>query len=191
MATNCSPVTELLRRWSQGDKAALDSLMPLVYDDLRRLANFYLQQEGNARTLQSTALVHEVYLRLCGQQDPAWVNRAHFFAVAAKMIRRILVDHAREKSAVKRGGEMQPRPLDEELTIPARSEIDLVALNQALDDLAALDARKAQVVEMRFFAGLAAKDIATVLGVTEPTVRRDWTIARAWLYRRLQGEVKP
>jgi RNA polymerase sigma factor (TIGR02999 family) len=165
--------------------------MPLVYDDLRRLANFYLQQEGNARTLQSTALVHEVYLRLCGQQDPAWVNRAHFFAVAAKMIRRILVDHAREKSAVKRGGEMQPRPLDEELTIPARSEIDLVALNQALDDLAALDARKAQVVEMRFFAGLAAKDIATVLGVTEPTVRRDWTIARAWLYRRLQGEVKP
>ena len=192
MATNCSPVTELLRRWSQGDKAALDSLMPLVYDDLRRLANFYyLQQEGNARTLQSTALVHEVYLRLCGQQDPAWVNRAHFFAVAAKMIRRILVDHAREKSAVKRGGEMQPRPLDEELTIPARCEIDLVALNQALDDLAALDARKAQVVEMRFFAGLAAKDIATVLGVTEPTVRRDWTTARAWLYRRLQGEVKP
>ena len=191
MATNCSPVTELLRRWSQGDKAALDSLMPLVYDDLRRLANFYLQQEGNARTLQSTALVHEVYLRLCGQQDPAWVNRAHFFAVAAKMIRRILVDHAREKSAVKRGGEMQPRPLDEALTIPAQSDIDLVALNQALDDLAAFDARKSQVVEMRFFAGLAAKDIATVLGVTEPTVRRDWNIARAWLYRRLQGEVKP
>jgi RNA polymerase sigma factor (TIGR02999 family) len=191
MATNFSAVTELLRRWSQGDKAALDSLMPLVYDDLRRLANFYLQQEGNARTLQSTALVHEIYLRLCGQQDPAWVNRAHFFAVAAKMIRRILVDHAREKSAVKRGGEMQPRSLDEALTIPAHSDIDLIALSQALDDLAAVDARKSQVVEMRFFAGLAAKDIATVLGVTEPTVRRDWNIARAWLYRRLQGEVTP
>jgi RNA polymerase sigma factor (TIGR02999 family) len=191
MATNCSPVTELLRRWSQGDKAALGSLIPLVYDDLRRLANFYLQQEGNARTLQSTALVHEVYLRLCGQQDPAWANRAHFFAVAAKMIRRILVDHAREKSAVKRGGDVQARPLDEALTIPAQSEIDLAALNEALDDLATVDARKSQVVEMRFFAGLAAKDIATVLGVTEPTVRRDWSIARAWLYRRLQGEVKP
>ena len=121
MAPNCSPVTELLRRWSEGDKAALSSLVPLIYDDLRRLANFYLSQEHNARTLQSTALVHEVYLRLCGQQDSAWSGRAHFFAVAAKMIRRILVDHAREKSAAKRGGDMQPQPLDEALTIPAQS----------------------------------------------------------------------
>ncbi len=190
MASNCSPITELLRRWSEGDKAALDSLMPLIYDDLRRLANFYLNQESNARTLQSTALVHEVYLRLCGQEDPSWNGRAHFFAVAAKMIRRILVDHAREKSAAKRGGEMQPQPLDEALMIPAQSGIDLVALNAALDDLADFDQRKAQVVEMRFFAGLAGKDIAAVLGVTEPTVRRDWNIARAWLYRRLQGEVR-
>ena len=106
MATNYSPVTDLLRRWSQGEKDALDSLMPLIYDDLRRLAQHYLQQEENAQTLQSTALVHEVYLRLCGQQDPAWAGRAHFFAVAAKMIRRILVDHARSKSAAKRGGKV-------------------------------------------------------------------------------------
>jgi RNA polymerase sigma factor (TIGR02999 family) len=161
--------------------------MPLIYDDLRRMANFYLQQENNARTLQSTALVHEVYLRLCGQQEPDWAGRAHFFAVAAKMIRRILVDHAREKSAAKRGGDIQPQPLDEALTIPAQAGIDLVALNQALNDLAVFDVRKSQVVEMRFFAGLTARDIATVLGVTEPTVRRDWNIARAWLYRRIQG----
>jgi len=188
MATSSSPVTDLLRRWSHGDKAALDSLMPLIYDDLRRLANFYLQDENNARTLQSTALVHEVYLRLCGQQDPKWTGRAHFFAVAAKMIRRILVDHAREKSAVKRGGGMQPQQLDEALTIPVQPELDLVTLSEAMEELAAFDLRKSQVVEMRFFAGLAARDIATVLGVTEPTVRRDWNIARAWLYRRLQGE---
>ena len=165
--------------------------MPLIYNDLRRLANFYLKQENNARTLQSTALVHEVYLRLCGQQDPEWNGRAHFFAVAAKMIRRILVDHAREKSAAKRRGEMQTQPLDESLTIPVQRDLDLVTLNEAMEELAAIDPRKAQVVEMRFFAGLAAKDIAAVLGVTEPTVRRDWNIARAWLYRRLQGEVQP
>jgi len=190
MPTNCSPVTELLRRWSQGDKDALDSLMPLIYDDLRRLAHYYLQQEGNAQTLQSTALVHEVYLRLCGQQDPSWTGRAHFFAVAAKMIRRILVDHARTKSAAKRGGKIQPQPLDETLTVPAQSNIDMLALNDALEELATFDKRKSQVVEMRFFGGLAAKDIADVLGTTEPTVRRDWNIARAWLYRRLQGEVE-
>lgn len=164
--------------------------MPLIYNDLRRLANFYLQQENNAQTLQSTALVHEVYLRLCGQQDPEWTGRAHFFAVAAKMIRRILVDHAREKSAVKRGGQMQPQSLDEALTIPVQPEVDLIELNEAMEELAAIDSRKSQVVEMRFFAGLAAKDIAAVLGVTEPTVRRDWNIARAWLYRRLQGEAE-
>ena len=191
MATSSSPITDLLRRWSHGDRTALDSLMPLIYDDLRRLANFYLQDENNARTLQSTALVHEVYLRLCGQQDPKWTGSAHFFAVAAKMIRRILVDHAREKSAAKRGGGMQPQQLDEALTIPVQPELDLVTLSEAMEELAAFDLRKSQVVEMRFFAGLAARDIATVLGVTEPTVRRDWNIARAWLYRRLQEGVQP
>lgn len=183
-------ITELLNRWSQGDKRALDEVMPLVYEDLRRLSQYYLQNERPGHTLQSTAVVNEVYLRLCGQQASEWTGRAHFFAVAAKMIRRILVDHARQRSAAKRGGKVHPQPLEEALTIPVQPEVDLVTLNEALDELASFDMRKSQVVEMRFFAGLSAKDIAVVLGTTEPTVRRDWSIARAWLYRRLQGEVE-
>lgn len=181
-------ITQLLHRWSNGDNDALDSLIPLVYDDLRRLANYYLQQEAHAQTLQSTALVHEVYLRLCRQEDPHWESRAHFFAVAAKMIRRILVDHARRKLAGKRGGRITPDQLDEAVMLPVPSNLDLVELDEALKELAEFDARKCQVVEMRFFAGLAAKDIATVLHTTEATVRRDWNIARAWLYQRLQGD---
>ncbi len=181
-------ITELLQRWSDGDQQALDSLIPLVYGDLRRLANYYLQQEAHAQTLQSTALVHEVYLRLCRQEDPHWEGRAHFFAVAAKMIRRILVDHARRKLAGKRGGRLHPDQLNEALTLPVSSNLDLVALDESLKELAEFDARKCQVVEMRFFAGLSAKDIAKVLHTTEATVRRDWNIARAWLYRRLKGE---
>jgi RNA polymerase sigma factor (TIGR02999 family) len=186
---NSSPgqVTELLRRWSAGDEQALESLIPLVYEDLRRLANHYLQQESRAQTLQSTALVHEVYLRLCRQEDPQWDGRAHFFAVASKMIRRILVDHARRKFAGKRGGNFQPGRLEESLTLPVHADMDVLALDEALKELAEFDTRKCQVVEMRFFGGLEAKDIATVLGTTEATVRRDWKIARAWLYRRLQG----
>lgn len=183
-----SEVTQLLQRWSRGDASALDALMPLVYEDLRRLAAYYLQQESRAQTLQSTALVHEVYLRLCGQQDPEWQSRAHFFAVAAKMIRRILVDHARQKGAVKRGEHVQPGMLEEALTIPVQAKVDTLLLDESLDELAAFDPRKAQVVEMRFFGGLCARDIATVLNTTEATVRRDWNIARAWLYRRMQGE---
>lgn len=181
-------VTKLLQRWSQGDADALNLLVPLVYEDLRRLANYYLQQEANAQTLQSTALVHEVYLRLCHQEDPQWDGRAHFFAVAAKMMRRILVDHARRRFAAKRGGGMQPRDLDEALVLPLPPTLDLVSLDESLKELAEFDERKCQVVEMRFFAGLSAKDIALVLRTTEATVRRDWIIARAWLYRRLERE---
>ncbi len=188
MEPNRGQITELLQRWSAGDSKALDSLIPLVYGDLGRLANYYLQQEAHARTLQSTALVHEVYLRLCRQQDPHWEGRAHFFAVAAKMIRRILVDHARQKLAGKRGRGIQPDQLDEALTLPVPSNLDVLALDASLKELAEFDARKCQVVEMRFFAGLSAKDIATVLHTTEATVRRDWSIARAWLYRRMKGE---
>jgi RNA polymerase sigma-70 factor (ECF subfamily) len=183
-----SEVTELLRRWSAGDEQALDALVPLVYEDLRRIANYYLQQESRAQTLQSTALVHEVYLRLCRQEDPQWEGRAHFFAVASKMIRRILVDHARRKFSGKRGGKFQPGQLEESLTLPVHADLDLLALDESLIELAEFDARKCQVVELRFFGGLDAKDIATVLGTTEATVRRDWKIARAWLYRRLQGD---
>jgi RNA polymerase sigma factor (TIGR02999 family) len=164
--------------------------MPLVYEDVRRLASYYLKQEPRAQTLQSTALVHEVYLRLCGQQDPEWQGRAHFFAVAAKMIRRILVDHARQKSAAKRGGTVEPDQLDDALTIPAQANVDTLLLDESLNELATVDPRKSQVVEMRFFGGLSAKDIAAVLNTTEATVRRDWNIARAWLYRRMQGEAK-
>lgn len=190
MTPDQGQITELLNRWSHGDKRALDEVMPLVYQDLRRLSQYYLQDERPGHTLQSTAIVHEVYLRLCGQQGSEWTGRAHFFAVAAKMIRRILVDHARQKSAAKRGGKVHSQPFEEALTIPVQPEVDLVTLNEAMDELAAFDMRKSQVVEMRFFAGLSAKDIAVVLGTTEPTVRRDWNIARAWLYRRLQGEVE-
>jgi RNA polymerase sigma factor (TIGR02999 family) len=187
MEPNRGQITGLLLRWSQGDADALNTLMPLVYEDLRRLANHYLQQEAHAQTLQSTALVHEVYLRLCHQQDPQWDGRAHFFAVAGKMMRRILVDHARRRSAAKRGGGIEPHELDEPLVLPLPPTLDLVSLDESLRELAEFDERKCQVVEMRFFAGLSAKDIALVLHTTEATVRRDWTIARAWLYRRLQA----
>jgi RNA polymerase sigma factor (TIGR02999 family) len=184
-------VTELLHRWSAGDTDALDALISLVYGDLRRLANYYLQQEAQAQTLQSTALVHEVYLRLCRHDDPRWENRAHFFAVAAKMIRRVLVDHARRKFADKRGGRIPAAQLDEALSVAVRQDIDLIELDESLRELAEFDSRKCQVVEMRFFAGLSARDIASVLGTTEGAVRRDWTIARAWLYRRLRGVSAP
>jgi RNA polymerase sigma factor (TIGR02999 family) len=191
MAPTQTQVTELLMRWSKGDQRALDALVPLVYEDLRRLAGYYLKQEARAQTLQSTALVHEVYLRLCGQQDPEWQGRAHFFAVAAKMIRRILVDHARQKSAAKRGGSVQSDGLEEAITIPVQANVDTLLLDESLNELATFDRRKSQVVEMRFFGGLSARDIATVLDTTEATVRRDWNIARAWLYRRMRGETPP
>ena len=182
-----SHVTELLRRWSRGDQEALNALVPLVYEDLRRLAHYYLERESNAQTLQSTALVHEVYLRMCNQENPQWEGRAHFFAVAAMMIRRILVDHARRKFAGKRGGQFQLCELDESLVLPVPASQDLLALDESLEQLSRFDPRKCRVVEMRFFGGLEARDIASVLGTTEATVRRDWKIARAWLYRRLQG----
>ena len=180
-------ITQLLRRWSRGDAQALEQVIPIVYGELRRPANYHLQRERDAHTLPSTALVHEVYLRLCHQEEPQWENRAHFFAVAARMMRRILVDHARQRGAEKRGGAARRALLEEALTVPVRDDLDLLALDETLDALAAFDPRKCQVVEMRFFGGLSAGEIATVLRTTEATVGRDWTIARAWLYRRLEG----
>jgi RNA polymerase sigma factor (TIGR02999 family) len=190
-AKSTGQVTQLLERWSQGDKDALNSLLPVVYQDLRRTARYYLRHENNARTLQSTALVHEAYLRLRSHKDPKWEDRDHFFAVAAKVIRRILVDHARRKSARKRGSKVQPQQLETVVTIPVARELDLLPLEEALHELSNFDARKARVVEMRFFGGLTAKEIAVALGTTEFTVRRDWNIARAWLYRRLKGKRLP
>ena len=181
-------ITGLLRQWRGGDPQALEELVPVVYKELQRLAHYHLGREREGHTLQTTALVHEVYLRLCSLDKPQWENRAHFFAVAARMMRRILVDHSRRRGAGKRGGAGLRAPLDDALTIPVREQLDLVALDSALDQLAAFDERKCRVVEMRFFAGLRAKEIATVLNTTEATVRRDWIIAKGWLYRRLEGK---
>ena len=183
-----SRVTSLLRQWSGGDAGALDQLVPIVYSELGRLAHYHLGRERDGHTLQTTAVVHEVYLRLCSQDKPQWEDRAHFFAVAARMMRRILVDYSRRRGAQKRGPAALHVPLDDALTIPVQDQFDLIALDSALEGLAAFDARKCQVVEMRFFAGLAAKEIAVVLKTTEATVRRDWIIAKAWLYRYLEGQ---
>lgn len=188
MAESPSNVTTLLRQWSVGHTGALDQLVPIVYSELRRLAHYHLQRERDGHTLQTTALVHEVYLRLCSQADAQWQDRAHFFAVAARMMRRILVDYSRRHAAEKRGGDAIHAPLDDALTIPMQQQVDLPALDAALDRLAAFDARKCQVVEMRFFSGLNAKEIACVLNTTEATVRRDWVIAKAWLYRYLEDQ---
>ena len=188
MAEAHSQVASLLHQWSGGDTGALKQLVPIVYNELRRLAHYHLRKERDGHTLQTTALVHEVYLRLCSQDDVRWENRAHFFAVAARMMRRILVDHSRRHGAEKRGGAAAHVPLDEALTIPVQQQLDLVALDGALEQLAAFDARKCEVVEMRFFAGLTAKEIAAVLKTPEATVRRDWMIAKAWLYRYLERQ---
>jgi RNA polymerase sigma factor (TIGR02999 family) len=180
-------ITCLLRRWSGGDAQALEQLVPIVYNQLQRLAHYHMRRERDGHTLQTTAVVHEAYLRLCGQAEPQWEDRAHFFAVAARMIRRILVDYSRRRGAEKRGGTALRAPLDDTLTIPVQEQFDLGALDNALEQLAAFDARKCRVVEMRFFAGLSAKEIAAVLKTTEATVRRDWIIAKGWLYRYLEG----
>jgi RNA polymerase sigma factor (TIGR02999 family) len=190
MGETNSRATSLLRQWSDGDPQALDRLVPIIYKELRRLAHYHLRGERNGHTLQTTALVHEVYLRFCSQEDPRWENRAHFFAVAARMMRRILVDYSRRRGAGKRGSGAVHMPLDDALMIPVGEPFDLIALDGALEQLAEFDARKSQVVEMRFFAGLEAKEIATVLKTTEATVRRDWTIAKAWLFRYLEGHTQ-
>jgi RNA polymerase sigma factor (TIGR02999 family) len=178
-------VTHLLILWSKGDSAALEALVPLVYDELRRLAQRYLKREKAGHTLSSTALVHEAYLRLVRQKDVTWQNRAHFFGVASRMMRRILVDHARSHNYAKRGGGTLTLALDEAMAVPERHEIDLVALDDALTTLAKLDERQSRTVELRFFGGLSIEETSEVLGVSAPTVKREWASARAWLYREI------
>jgi len=178
-------VTELLVRWRDGDKAALDALMPLVYSELRRIANRYLQGERSDHTLQSTALVHEAYVRMTNQQLPQWQNRAHFFAVAAQLMRQILVDHARTHRASKRGGDVYKLALEDAEEQRQPVDVDVVALDDALKTLAAMDSQQSRVVELKFFGGLSNEDTAEVLGVSTSTVKRDWTTARAWLFREL------
>ena len=179
-------ITELLIDWGQGDQAALDKLMPLVYDELRRLANNYLRREAVGHTLQPTALVNEAYLKLVGQKTN-WQNRAHFFAISAKLMRRILVDHARQRQAVKRGGSEQQRlSITSAETIVKQPAVDLLALNEALDELAKMDQQQGRIVELKFFAGLSIEETAEVLGISHATVERDWKMARAWLRRQLE-----
>ncbi len=180
-------VTHLLIQWSKGDSGALEALVPLVYDELRRLAQLYLSREKPGHTLSSTALVHEAYLRLVKQKDVTWQNRAHFFAVAARMMRRILVDHARRHGFAKRGGGAMTLSLDEAMAPAAQREVNLVALDDALDTLAKLDERQSRMVELRFFGGLSIEETSEVLGVSAPTVKREWASARAWLYREISG----
>jgi RNA polymerase sigma factor (TIGR02999 family) len=182
-----SQVTGLLIDWQQGKKGALDQLMPLVYQELRRLAAGYLRNEQKAQTLQPTALLHEAYVRMVEQELPHWESRAHFFGVAARLMRQILVDHARTKGASKRGGEFQKISLDD--AVPVFSHDDaaaLLSLDTALIKLAEFDERKARVLEMRAFGGMTAADTAVVLGVSEPTVKRDMRMAQAWLRRELE-----
>lgn len=187
-----SDVTQLLRRASDGDRTAVDLLMPLVYDELRRLAEHHLKDERADHTLQATALVHEAYLRLINQQRTQWKDRAHFMAVASMAIRRILVDAARARGAQKRGGSLPRLSLDHELVLDyARDHpraTDLIWLHEAMNRLAAQHPDKARVVEMRFFGGLTADECAAVLGVTERSVERYWQFARAWLFRSLSHE---
>lgn len=184
METSSSDVSELLRAWSDGDKSALDALTPIVYAELRRLARRYVRGESPRGSVQATALVNEAYIRLVDYKRMQWRNRAHFFAVAAQLMRRILVDHARRHN-LKRGGDLQHLSLHEAAALGGERTGDLVALDDAMNSLARMDARKVQVVEMRFFGGLSVEESAEVLGVSPVTVMRDWNAAKAWLYREI------
>jgi RNA polymerase sigma factor (TIGR02999 family) len=178
-------ITELLRLWGAGDRNALDRLLPIVYDELRRQASRYLRHEGPGHTLQTTALVHETYLRLVDQRAAQWQNRAQFFGVAAQLMRRVLIDHARARQAAKRGG-AAIRVTLEDATLPADQEdSDLLALDEALGRLAALDPQQGRIVELRYFTGLGIDETAELLGISPATVKRDWCMARAWLRREL------
>jgi len=188
MTQGSHEITRLLLAWSEGDKEALDRLAPLVYAELRRLAKSYMRKERAGHTLQTTALINEAYLRLIDAGQVEWRNRAHFFGVAARAMRQILVAMARERDCQKRGGGARQVSLDEAMVIDAGPDEDLVALDESLDALAQFDERKAQVVEMRFFGGLTEAETAAALDVSSETVRRDWRLARSWLRRKLSGE---
>lgn len=181
-------ITRLLLDWGDGNRAALDELMPLVYDELRRMAKNRLRAQSADHTLQPTALVNEAYLRLIDSSRVQWQNRAHFFAISAQLMRRVLVDSVRSKNSLKRGGEFEKTELDESVIVCDGRTTDLVALDEALKNLARLSERQSRVVELRYFGGLTETEIAAALGVTERTVRRDWTAARAWLYKTLKDE---
>ncbi|MFI5175465.1 MAG: sigma-70 family RNA polymerase sigma factor [Terriglobia bacterium] len=181
-------INQLLLDWSKGDKAALDELVPLVYGELHRLAHHYMGVEHSGHTLQTSALINEAYLRLIDIQRMRWQNRAHFFAVAAQLMRRILVDSARGRQYAKRGGGAQKISLDEAMPLGRETSAELIAVDDALKDLATLDARKSQIVELRFFGGLSIEETAEVLGLSAATVKREWQRAKAWLHLALNKE---
>jgi RNA polymerase sigma factor (TIGR02999 family) len=182
-----SDVTALLSELTRGNPEAGTKLIPLVYDELRRMANGYMRRERTGHTLQATALVHEAYLKLLGQHSVDWQNRAHFFGIAAHLMRRVLIDHARGHVRDKRGGGAEAVPLEEDLVFSAEKSADFLELDSALERLAAIDARQAKIVEMRFFGGLTVEETAEVLGISAKTVKRDWTVAKAWLHGELKA----
>ena len=181
-------VTQLLVAWGNGDQVARDELMSVVYQELHRLAHHYMKRESPGHTLQTSALVNEAFLRLVDQRNVHWRNRAHFFGIASQMMRRVLVDYARGRLSTKRGGGMGELPLDESLIVSDERSAEVVALDDALGDLAEFDLRKSQIVELRFFGGLSIEETARVLEVSPGTVERDWTLAKAWLLREMSND---
>ena len=180
-------ITQLLFEWSSGNQAALDKLYPLVYDELHRIARRYMKRERKGHTLQTTALINEAYVRLVDQKHVRWENRAHFFAISARIMRRILIDHARHYARAKRGGGANRVSLDETAIVANDRAAELVQLDEALKNLADIDFRRAEVVELRYFGGLSNEEIGMVLRISANTVTRDWNMARAWLYQQLTG----
>jgi RNA polymerase sigma factor (TIGR02999 family) len=196
--TACSPdeITAMLKAWGDGDREALEALVPQVYDELRRQAHRYLRGERPNHTLQTSALINEAYLRLAGQRDVEWQNRTHFFGIAANIMRRVLVDYARTQQRVKRGGKEENLPLDLAVSIVAemtneQTRIDLILLNSALEKLEEIDERQARIVELRYFSGLTVEETAEVLDISEMTVKRDWNVAKAWLRREITSPKNP
>ena len=182
-------VTQLLIGWGRGDKEALDELLPIVYDELRQQAARYLRRERAGHTLQTTALIHEAYLRLVDQKNVKWQNRAHFFGIAAQLMRRILVDHARTKKRAKRGGSDVRVSLNEATLVAKTRDLDVLEIDEALNRLTAIDEQQGKIVELRFFSGMTVEETAEVLGISTATVKRDWSMARAWLHREISGEI--
>lgn len=188
MESSPHEISQLLADWTNGDQEALDKLMPLVYDELRRMAHNYMSRERPDHTLQTTALVNEAYLRLVDQKKAHWQNRAQFFGIAAQIMRRILVDHARSNAYAKRGGGAQKVSLDEAAVLSPKRAADIIALDDALKRLAENDPRKCQIVELRYFGGLSVEEAAELLKISPITVKRDWLVAKAWLHREISNE---
>lgn len=188
MSSTEQDVTKLLRDWSDGEQKAFDELLPIVYNELRRLAHNYLNRERSDHTLQTTALVHEAYLKLVDQREVKWQNRAHFFAISAQAMRRILIDKARRHAAVKRGEAPEKLSLDDALNLSTDSDETMLALDEALNELETIDPQQSRVIELRYFGGLTIEETAEVMNLSPATIKREWAMARAWLYKKITGE---